>query len=101
MSFPIRVICDLQYKITCYITHLFVVLHYSKTREDPGVGSWQNLTVGKSQPLQYLRLLQVRLATELIVGHCQQKRIAGPVFNYESNFFVIYNSANLLKFCSD
>jgi hypothetical protein len=31
-----------------YITHLFIVLHYSKTREDPSTRSWQNLTVSKS-----------------------------------------------------
>lgn len=59
VSFLIKVICESQYKISCYIMHLFVILHYSKTREDPGVRSWQNLTVGKSQPLQNLCLLQV------------------------------------------
>jgi hypothetical protein len=98
VSSPIREICEFQYKISHYITHLFAVLHYSKTREDPGVRSRQNLTVSKSQPLQNLCLLQIWLATEQTVGHCRQKCVTGPVLNYESNFFVIYKSANLWKF---
>ena len=84
-------------RISCYIMHLFIILHYSKTREDPGVRSWQNLTVGKSQPLQNLCLLQVWLATELTVGHCQQKHITGPVFNYDSNFFCNIQVCQLMK----